>query len=252
MTIRRQSRFAPRGFDVKRRHGQLCEHLAARAVMDTSPIVAVASSAGDSDAVSELLSALPTECGAAFIIVQHLDSGRERLLFEALGKRTILSVIHAYDGALVEHDHVYVITANTTLTMTGGRIRVTPNPGGLHHPGDILFTSLAKERGPSAIGVVLSGEGSDGALGIRALKQAGGATVAQYPGSARFPSMPISAIETGCVDLVLRPNEIAHQLARLSRHGAPPAGVGLCAPVIDDNAGLSRGRIMASQSPTAF
>ena len=193
--------------------------------MDTSPIVAVASSAGDFEAVSELLCALPAECRAAFIIVQHLDSDRERLLFEALGKRTILPVIHAHDGAVVEQDHVYVITANATLGMTGGRICVTPNPGGLHHPADILFTSLAKERGRSAIGVVLSGEGSDGALGIQALKQGGGATLAQYPGSARFPSMPISAIETGCVALVLRPNEIARELTRLSCHAAPPADV---------------------------
>src|SRR5437016_12218086 len=215
--------------------------------MDTSPIVAVASSAGDLEAVSELLSALPAECRAAFIIVQHLDSDRERLLFEALGKRTILPVIHAHDGAVVEQDHVYVITANATLRMAGGRICVTPNPGGLHHPADILFISLAKERGRSAIGVVLSGEGSDGALGIQALKQGGGVTLAQYPGSARFPSMPISAIETGCVDIVLRPNEIAGELARLSRHTAPTASVARCAPVIDDDAGLSRRRVTASQ-----
>jgi two-component system CheB/CheR fusion protein len=191
--------------------------------MDPSSIVAVASSAGDLEAVCELLSALPAECGAAFIIVQHLDSGRERLLFETLAKRTILPVMHAHDGAVVEQDHVYVITANATLTMASGRIRVTPNPGGLHHPGDILFTSLAKELGGSAIGVVLSGEGSDGAVGIRALKQAGsGVTFAQYPGSARFPSMPITAIETGCVRFVLRPNEIAHELARLSGYARLP------------------------------
>ena len=215
--------------------------------MDTSTIVAVASSAGDPEAVSELLSALRGECGAAFIIVQHLDSGRERLLFEALGSSTILPVIRAHDGLVVEQGRVYVITANTTLTMTGGRIRVTPNPGGLHHPGDVLFTSLAKEQGCSAIGVVLSGEGSDGALGIQALKQGGGATLAQYPGSARFPSMPISAIETGSVDIVLRPNEIARELARLSRHTAPTASVARCAPVIDDDAGLSRGRVTALQ-----
>jgi two-component system, chemotaxis family, CheB/CheR fusion protein len=215
--------------------------------VDTSTIVAVASSAGDSEAVSELLSALRGECGAAFIVVQHLDSGRERLLFEALGSSTILPVIHAHDGLAVEQGRVYVITANTTLTMTGGRIRVTPNPGGLHHPGDVLFTSLAKEQGCSALGVVLSGEGSDGALGIQALKQGGGATFAQYPGSARFPSMPISAIETGCVDIVLRPNEIARELARLSRHTAPTASVARCAPVIDDDAALSGGRVTASQ-----
>jgi two-component system, chemotaxis family, CheB/CheR fusion protein len=145
------------------------------------------------------------------------------LLFEALDKKTILPVIHAHDGAAVEQGHVYVVAAKTTLTMSNGRIRVTPNPGGLHHLGDILFSSLAKECGHSAIGVVLSGEGSDGALGMQALKLGGGVTLAQYPGSARFPGMPISAIETGCVDFVLRPNEIAHELARLSRDTAPPA-----------------------------
>src|SRR5437764_13400237 len=102
--------------------------------MDTSPIVAVASSAGDLEAVSELLSALPAECRAAFIIVQHLDSGRERLMFEALGKRTILPVTHAHDGAVVEHDYVYVITANTTLRMSGRRICFQSHTGGLHHP----------------------------------------------------------------------------------------------------------------------
>ena len=80
--------------------------------MDTFPIVGVASSAGDFAAVSELLSALPAECGAALIIVQHLDSGRERFLLEALAKKTILPVMHAHDGAVVEHDRVYVITAN--------------------------------------------------------------------------------------------------------------------------------------------
>jgi two-component system, chemotaxis family, CheB/CheR fusion protein len=189
--------------------------------MDRSPIVvAVASSAGDLDAVSELLSALPAECAAALIVVQHLDSGRERLLFEALGERTIPPVMRAHDGAVVEQGHVYVMTAKTTLTMTDGRIRVTPNLGGQQHPGDILFTSLAKQCGHSAIGVVLSGEGSDGSLGIQALKGAGGTSLAQYPGSARFPSMPINAIETGCVRFVLRPNEIARELARLSGYAS--------------------------------
>ena len=216
--------------------------------MDPSPIVAVASSAGDLEAICELLSALPTECGAALIIVQHLDSAREKLLLETLTKRTTLPVMRAYDGRVVEPDRVYVITANTTLTMDSGCIRVTPNPGGLHRPGDILFTSLAKDRGPSSIGVVLSGEGSDGAVGIQAIQQAGGTTLAQYPGSARFPSMPINAIETGCVSLVLRPNEIAHELARLSGYTAPTAGVVRCTPAIDDNAGRIRERIITSRS----
>jgi two-component system, chemotaxis family, CheB/CheR fusion protein len=197
--------------------------------MDKSPVVvAVAFSAGDLEPVSELLSALPAACGAAFIVVESLDSLRERLLFEALSHRTILPVIRAHDGVIAEQDHVYMITANTTLTMSDGRIRVIPKAGGLHHPGDILFTSLAAERGHDAIGVVLSGEGSDGALGIPAIRQGGGATLAQFPGSARFPSMPINAIETGCVDFVLRPNEIAHELACLSGYasGSSPASLG--------------------------
>lgn len=179
-------------------------------------VVAVAFSAGDFEPVSELLSALPAACDAALIVVQHLDSSRERLLFETISQRTIRPVTRPRDGVLAEQGNVYVTTANMALTMTGGRIRVTPKAGGLHHPADILFTSLAQERGHGAIGVVLSGEGSDGALGIRAIRQNGGATLAQYPGSARFPSMPINAIETGCVGFVLRPNEIAHELARLS------------------------------------
>src|ERR1700681_2516613 len=202
--------------------------------MDTSPIVAGASSADDLEAVSELLSALPADYSAAFIVVQHLNAGRERLLAEALAKRTILPVTLAHDGVVAEQDHVYLIPANSTLTMTGRRIRVTPNAGKLHLPGDILFTSLAKERGDSAIGVVLSGAGSDGSLGIRAIKQGGGTTFAQYPGSARFPSMPICAIETGCVGFVLRPNEIARGLTRLSRHAVPLAGVARSVLVIDD------------------
>ena len=202
--------------------------------MDTSPIVAVASSADDLEAVSELLSALPADYSAAFIVVQHLTSGRERLLAEALAKRTILPVMLAHDGVAAEQDHVYLIPANNTLTMAGRRIRVTPNAGKLHHPGDALFTSLAKERGAGAIGVVLSGGGSDGATGIRAIRQGGGTTFAQYPGSARFPSMPICAIETGCVGFVLRPNEIARALTRLSRNAAPLAGVAGSVLVIDD------------------
>jgi two-component system CheB/CheR fusion protein len=207
--------------------------------MNRSPIVAVASSARDLEAVSELLSALPAASGAAFVIVQHLDSGREMLLPEALAKRTMFPVIHAQDGVMPERDHIYVMRANTTLTITGGRFSVTAGASGLNRPGDTLFTSLAEDRGVGAIGVVLSGGGSDGALGVQAIRKRGGTTFAQYPGSARFPSMPISAIETGCVDAVLRPNEIAHALTqdpgvRFFAGRVAPAGSGLQASSVDD------------------
>jgi two-component system, chemotaxis family, CheB/CheR fusion protein len=221
--------------------GRASRSLRTRAKMDTS-IIAVASYGDDLEAVSELLSALPVECGATFVVAQYLNSGRERLPEEALAKGTILPVMRAHDGVVTEQEHVYLIPASSTPTMTGRRIRVTPNASKDHHPGDILFTSLAEERGDRAIGVVLSGGGSDGALGVQAIKQRGGTTFAQYPGSARFPSMPISAIETGCVGFVLRPNEIARELTRLSRRDAVPlAGVARRVLVIDDKAGLRRG-----------
>ena len=196
--------------------------------MNRFPIVAVACSSGDLEAVSEFLFSLPVACGAAFIVVQHLDSGRETLLAETVAKRTILPVIHAHDGVMLERDHVYLIRANTTLTINGDRIRATPAAIKLHRPADALFNSLAEERGGSVVGVVLSGGGSDGALGIQAIKKAGGTTFAQFPGSARFPSMPICAIETGFVDYVLRPNEIALELTRLCRDAASAARVARC------------------------
>jgi two-component system CheB/CheR fusion protein len=208
------------------------------------PIVAVVCSASDLEAVSELLSALPAQCGAAFIIVQHqhLGPGREMLLAGALAKRTVLPVIVAHDGVVPERDHVYMTRANTMLTLAGGCLRATPEAKGLDHSGDVLFTSLAEERGDGAIGVVLSGGGSDGAVGIRAIKKVGGTTFAQYPGSARFPSMPISAIETGCVDAVLRPNEIARELSCLRGHAATSPGVVRRVTFIDANGGLDRDR----------
>jgi two-component system, chemotaxis family, CheB/CheR fusion protein len=194
--------------------------------MDISPvIVAVASSAEDLEAICELLCALPAECAAAFAIAQHVDPSRASDLFETLSRRVTLAVMSAQDGLAAEPRHVYLMSANTTLTISGGRIRVTPNPGAPRHPGDTLLTSLAEDRGRCAVGVVLSGAGSDGALGVPAIQRAGGATFAQYPGSARSPSMPISAIETGCVHFVLRPNEIARELALLSRKGRDAPGL---------------------------
>jgi hypothetical protein len=181
-------------------------------------IVAVACSAGDLSAPAELVSALPEGCGAAFIFVQQFTTGRESLLAEALASRTTRRVTRAYDGLVAEHNNIYVIPPNVSPTLTHARFHLTPVARGGDDAADILFTSLAQEFGSSAVGVILSGGGSDRAPGIRAIREAGGITFAQYPGSARFPNLPISAIDTGCVDFVLRPNEIAHELARISRH----------------------------------
>jgi len=186
--------------------------------VDAPLIVAVACFAGDIAAPCELVSVLPDSCAAAFIFVQQLSAGRGVPLAQSLAKSTTLPVIDAHDGLVAEHGRLYVIPANASPTITGGRICVTPAASsGVDCSADALFISLAHEFGKNSIGVILSGGGSDRAPGIRAIRQAGGITLAQYPGSARFPNMPISAIDTGCVDFVLRPNEIAHELARISR-----------------------------------
>src|SRR6185312_9102555 len=186
----------------------------------TFPIVGIGASAGGLEAVSELLAALPSQCGMAFVLVQHLDPDHESLLTELLAKKTAMPVAQAQEGVVVERDHVYVIPPNTTLTLRDQHLHlaVRPSAPARHMPADALLKSLAADRGDASIGVILSGGDSDGALGIEAIKHEGGITFAQEPAQARFPSMPRSAIETGCVDFVLRAREIAHELVRLVRH----------------------------------
>lgn len=192
---------------------------ASEAARGSVPIVAIAASAGGLEAASDLFAALPSEGRVAYVLVQHLDPTHESLLPEILGKRTALHVIPATDSLEVAAGHVYVIPPNTTLTVVEDSIRLTPRPPhGRHMPADALFKSLSRARGECAISVVLSGGDSDGSLGTQFIKHGGGITFAQDPTTARFPSMPRNAIDTGCVDYVLRPRHIAHELTRLIRH----------------------------------
>jgi two-component system, chemotaxis family, CheB/CheR fusion protein len=192
-------------------------------VVDAPLIIGVACFAGDIAAPSELVSALPADCGAAFVFVEQPAAGRGKLLAVALAARTTLPVVQAQDDLALERGHIYVIPPNVVPTIARGRIHITRAAGELEQQADSLLISLAQEYGDKAIGVILSGGGSDRFLGIRAIRQAGGTTFVQYPGSARFPNMSISAIDTGCVDSVLRPNEIAHELTRVSRHEEKPS-----------------------------
>ena len=180
--------------------------------------VGIGASAGGLEALVELLGAL-RESGMAFIVVQHLDPKHESLLPEILTKKTSMAVSLATQREVIQPDHVYVIPPDALLTVQEGLLELKPRPSAPERsfPVDLLFSSLAAAYGESAIGIVLSGADADGSLGIRQIKHTGGFTFAQQPESARFPMMPRHAIETGCVDLVLTPKEIAGELARLSR-----------------------------------
>ena len=181
-------------------------------------VVGIGASAGGLEAVSELLGALPAGTGLACIVVQHLDPHHQSLLPEILAKTAHFPVAAAVDGGAVQPDHVYIIPPNTTLTVVDHHFHLTKRPALERDlPIDALFTSLARGYAEDAIGVVLSGGDADGSLGIQAIKHEGGIVFAQNPDSARFPSMPRYAIETGNVDRVLTPAEIAGELVRLSR-----------------------------------
>jgi two-component system CheB/CheR fusion protein len=182
------------------------------------PIVGIAASAGGLEAITELLAALPAKTGLAYIVVQHLDPEHPSHLPELLRRRVQMSVEQARDDLEVRADHVYVIPPNASLTLRDERLHLVPREAGPHHPADLLFNSLADERGDAAIAVVLSGGDADGALGIQAIKDRGGIVLAQTPATAKFAGMPQHAIATGCVDLVLRPREIAAELVRLRGH----------------------------------
>ena len=181
-------------------------------------IVGIGASAGGLDAVGELLGALPPRTGMTFIVVQHLDPHHESRLPEILARTAGVPVTAAVDGEFLQPDHVYVIPPNATLTVADKRFHLEQRPSFERHlPVDALLKSLAVDYAGDAIGVILSGGDSDGSLGIQAIKQEGGIVFAQDPDSAKFGDMPRHAIETGCVDRVLSPKEIASELVRLSR-----------------------------------
>src|SRR6266567_5018367 len=184
------------------------------------PIVGVGASAGGLEAFTQLLKALPSRTGMAYVLVQHLDPTHESALTELLTKTTEMPVRQVADATLVEPNHVYVIPPNVDMIISQGILRLTARTDarGHHLPIDRFLRSLAEDQGSNAIGVILSGTASDGTLGLAAIKAEGGITFAQDEKSAKFDGMPQSAIAAGCVDFVLPPDAIGRKLERIRAH----------------------------------
>jgi two-component system, chemotaxis family, CheB/CheR fusion protein len=181
------------------------------------PVVGVGASAGGLEAFSQLLRSLPADTGMAFVLVQHLAAKHESILPRLLERETTMTVREAGEGMTVEPNHVYVIPANQDMVIRDGRLALRPRTSeGRHMPVDLFLRTLADVQGSQAVAVVMSGTGSDGTLGCKAVKAAGGISFAQEPGSAKYDGMPRSAITAGCVDLVLPPDGIAREIRRLS------------------------------------
>src|SRR5437667_7860483 len=188
---------------------------------DTFPIVGIGASAGGLEAFSELLAHLSLDAAAmAFVLVQHLDPKYPSVLSEILGRTTRMPVVEVKQGMRAEPGHVYVMPPNTRMTIVEGILNLAPRSDdpGPHMPIDHFLRSLAADAKSRAIGVILSGSASDGALGLKAIKAEGGITFAEAPQSAKFDGMPRSAVASGAVDFVLPPAAIAQELTRIGRH----------------------------------
>ncbi|HSZ53922.1 MAG TPA: chemotaxis protein CheB, partial [Caulobacteraceae bacterium] len=198
-----------------------------RATNGAAPlIVGIGASAGGLEAFRSFFSVMPADSGLAFVLVQHLSPNHKSMLAELLGKVTSMSVVEAIDGVPIEPNGVFVIPPDSTLTIAGGCLRVAqPAPPRDHRrPIDTFFQSLAEDQGENAIGVVLAGTGSDGSLGLAAVKENGGLTLAQAGCDHRaMPGMPLSATETGQVDDVLPVEAMPARLLDYQTHLASVA-----------------------------
>jgi two-component system CheB/CheR fusion protein len=166
----------------------------------------------------ELLRHLPSKTGMAFVVVQHLDPHHASRLSNLLAKVTAMPVSEVTQTTKPEPNTVYVQPSNKCVIAKNGALTLVRREARVNVAIDHFFESLAEECGSRAIGIVLSGTGSDGTAGLRAIKAAGGLTFAQSEGSAKFDAMPRSAIRAGFVDLALTPREIAHEIDRVSNH----------------------------------
>ena len=186
------------------------------------PIVGVGASAGGLNAFQKFFDAVPPDSGMAFILIQHLDPTHQSMMVELLARHTKMKVQHAADRMRLERNCAYVIPPGVYLSMRDGALRLSSprERHGARLPFDFLLHSLAEELGERAVCVILSGSGSDGSLGAKAIKEKGGLVIAQDPAEAGFDGMPQNAITTGVVDLVLPVAGIPQALIKYDRRMA--------------------------------
>jgi two-component system, chemotaxis family, CheB/CheR fusion protein len=193
-------------------------------------VVGIGASAGGLEALERFLQRVPPDSGLAYVVVQHLSPEHESSLADILARATKLPVELATEGKRIERDHVYVIPPGAGLVVEGGVLRLPPfDSKGVRLLVNTFLTSLAEDQRENGVGIVLSGTGSDGALGIAAVKRHGGRTFAQLPADARYESMPAAAIATGMVEHVLTAEEIPAALVQLAaerRHHPPESARG--------------------------
>ncbi len=192
----------------------------AKTETTTFPIAGIGASAGGLEALEQFLRKVPEQSGIAFIIIQHLDPTHKGVMPELLQRATGMKVCQVEDRMPVEPNRVYVIPPNKDMSILHGVLHLfhPAEPRGLRLPIDFFFRSLADDRQRQCIGIILSGMGSDGTLGLRAIKEKGGLVLVQDPVSAKFDSMPRSAIAAGLADIVAPAAELPGKIDAYLRH----------------------------------
>lgn len=178
------------------------------------PIVAIGASAGGLEAIHEFFDNVPENTNVSFILIQHLSPDYKSLLVELVSKHTHMNVFQAEQDTAVQKNCVYVIPNNKTMTISSGKLQLVDKipEKGPNTAIDIFLHSLADDKGPNAIAIILSGTGTDGTRGIEAIKLAGGMVLVQDPCTAKFDGMPNSAIASGNADMILAPELMAEEI----------------------------------------
>lgn len=188
------------------------------------PIVGIGASAGGLEALEKFIKHVPQRSGMAFVIIQHLDPTHKGIMPELLQRATSMAVIQVTDRLRIKPDRVYVIPPNKDMSILHGvlHLMAPEAPRGLRLPIDFFFRALAQDQRQRSVGVILSGMGTDGTLGLKAVKEHEGVVIVQEPASAKFDGMPRSAIETGLADIVGLPEELPEKIIAYFRR-APAA-----------------------------
>jgi two-component system CheB/CheR fusion protein len=216
---KKETRPDPPGGIADARHSTSIEEVGPATDEDFFPIVGIGASAGGLEAFQALFDGLPERTGMGYVLIQHLAPNQESLLAEILQRHTTMPVMQVTDEPAVLPNHVYIIPPGRDMIIEEGNLKLMPRElkRGIPRPIDQFLRSLAEDQTHRSIGVILSGTGDDGTLGLEAIKAEGGITFAQDH-SAKYDSMPQSAISAGCVDYIMPPGEMAGELHRIGTH----------------------------------
>ncbi|HEX3034139.1 MAG TPA: CheR family methyltransferase, partial [Thermodesulfobacteriota bacterium] len=189
-------------------------------------IAGICASAGGLEAYEKFFKNMPPDSGIAFILVPHLDPTHKSMMVDLINRGTKMKAFEAKDGMQVVPNNIYIIPPNKNLSLFHGNLQLieTREPRGQRHPIDYFLRALAEDQGEKAIGIILSGTGTDGTAGLKSIKEAGGMVMVQDPATAKYDGMPRSAIDTDLADYILPPENMPEKLIKYVKHVEEKAG----------------------------